>query len=255
MLHGVPDQPLDLTSPEVTRRLLRNPRDWRERAVETLRISSAQFVHRERSLQCRPLFRVVSDLVGVTAQASSHAFVVLPLGLLPKQPLLEFHVTGPVDQPVLLRRPDIAEREAALVIDYAQEAGLGLAASVRTVLPLLLGFTEGSWAAVKSSVGPRRDPVRVYLETGLSGPLDPGHLERLRAASQLTHRVLDPYNEASPDSTSAAESPFLVVPVLVEDRYVADVEQAVVAVEHYASFVERRTISLEPSVPARRETC
>lgn len=232
------NQPVDLTSPEVTRRLLRNPRDWRERAVESLRVGSAQFIQRERSLQCRPLFPVVADLLTPDMPPSSTAFMVLPLGLMPKQPLLEFDVVGPLSEPVLLRRPEIADRESALIFDYAGEAGLGVPASMPTFLPLLLGFTEGSWTAVKTDHRRPEDALRAYLDAGLAEPPTAQQRERLRALSERAHGLLDPYNESPANSTSAAESPFLLAPVLVEGGYVAHVGEAVAAVEDYVDVVE-----------------
>lgn len=228
---------VDLTAPEVTRRLLHNPRDWRERAVESLRIGSAQFVSRERSLQCRPLFPVVADLRSAPVPPSTEAFLVLPLALLPKQPLVEFGVRGPREPPVLLRRPEIAERESCLVRGYAEEAGLPLDAGVVSLLPVLLGFTDGSWAAVQADARRGGDPVREYLAAGLGEPLGGSSLERLKVASGRAHAALDPYNEASTTSTSAVESPFLAVPPLVENGYVNDAAAAVAAVEAYADFV------------------
>jgi hypothetical protein len=244
------DQPLDLTSSEVTRRLLRDPRDWRERAVETLRVGSAQFVMRERSLQCRPLFGIVEDLLGGQASPAAGAFVVLPLALLPKQPLLEFGVEGPSGQPVLLRRPEIAEREAALLEGYAREAGLAMNGSITTLLPILLGFTEGSWAAVKADAGRREDALRTYLDQGLTRPLEDSQLERLRSASNRAHVALDGYNESDPATTSAVESPFLAVPVLIEDKYVPGAEAAVRSVEDYAVFVETALEQAQSATPS-----
>lgn len=63
-------------------------------------------------------------------------------------------------------------------------------------------------------------------------------MDRLRSASGRARRALDVYNETAPEATSAAEMPFLIVPVLVEDRYVVDLDEAVETVEEYVSFVE-----------------
>jgi hypothetical protein len=250
MLSHMDGQPIDLTSAEVTSRLLRNPRDWRERAVEGLRVGSARFVHRERSLQCRPLFHLVSDLVAPGARPSSTGFVVLPLALMPKQPLISFEVSGPGSPPVLLRRPDIADREARLIQAYAAEAGLHLGDDVLDALPVLLGFTEGSWAAVKAAAGRGGDAFTTYLQEGLSQPLQEEQLTRLRAASDRAHAALSPFSESPADVTSAAESPFLIVPVLVEGGYVPDADRAIQIVVDYVDLLERaveRAAVQEPS--------
>lgn len=241
-------QPLDLTSPEVTRRLLAHPRAWRERAVERLQIGSAEFVHRHRSLQCRPLFPLVYDLVA-GAPPSATAFVVVPLGLLPKQPLLQFDVHGPAGPATLIRRPDIAAREALLLEAYAAEAGLPVSAALREVLPVLLSLTEGSWAAVKTQARRWQDPVDLYLRQGLTQPVSREQLSRLHAASRRAGAALDPYNELPADLTSAAESPFLIVPPLVEDVYVDGIDQAVLLVEEYADLVERAAQEADRETP------
>jgi len=238
----VPDQPLDLTSTEVTCRLLRDPRAWRERAVESLHVGSAQFIRRERSLQCRPLYPVVADLLPASAVPSSRAFVVLPLAVLPKQPLLEFGVEGPHGSAQLLRRPDIADRETALIASYANEAGLGLPAGLDILLPRLLAFTEGSWEAIRADTARGADPVAAYLDRGLDVPPTPQQRARLRVASVTTTGILEPYSDRSHRHVSAPERPLLVVPELVEDGYVPDVESAVLLIEQYAAFLDAAAV-------------
>lgn len=231
------EQPLDLTSTEVTRRLLREPRAWRERAVESLHVGSAQFIRRERSLQCRPLYPLVADLLAGSSAPSSRAFVVLPLAVLPKQPLLEFGVDGPHGSARLLRRPDIAAREAALIASYASDAGLDLPSGLEVLLPRLLGFTEGTWEAVPADTPRGVDRVAAYLERGLTTPASSHQRDRLRKASATSTGVLDAYADGSHRHVSAPEQPFLVVPELVEDGYVPDAEAALLLVEQYAAFL------------------
>lgn len=231
------EAPIDLTSAEVTLRLLRDPSAWRERAVETLRVNSAQFVARERSLQCRPLFPILRDMSGVGARPSAEAFVVLPLGLLPKQPLLRFDVTGPIGSPVLLRREQIADREAMLVRHYAEEACVAAGPAVTKLLPVLLGFTEGSWAAVKAGLSRRQDAMVEYLRAGLNQAPSDELVAELRAASERARAVLDPYNEAADEATSAPEMPFLAVPLLVANGYVDNLDDAMAAIVAYADLV------------------
>lgn len=243
------EQPLDLTSVEVTRRLLAEPWAWRERAVERLSVGSAEFVHRNRSLQSRSLYPLVEDLA-CGARPSSHAFVILPLGLLPKQPLLRFDVTGPFGQPTLLRRPAIAERQSALLEMYAREAGLDLPDALRLALPVLLAFTEGSWAAVQAQTRRADDPIELYLRGGLSSAPTASAVRRLRVASDRAHKSLDPFNELPADTTSSAESPFLAVPLLVEDGHVDDLAGAVRVVEQYAHFVEAAAAQTSTSSPS-----
>ena len=74
MLLRMASRPLDLTAVDITRRLLAEPEAWRERAVERLDVGSAEFVHRRRSLQVRPLRSLLAP--GSTLDT---AVVVLPL--------------------------------------------------------------------------------------------------------------------------------------------------------------------------------
>ncbi len=225
---------LDLTSQEVTTTLLLNPIDWRERAVETFRLGSAEFVTRERSLQCRCLRALLQ-----ADPSAGTALVVLPLGLLPKQPLVDLDVKGPLGQTILLRRPEIAVREAALVENLTSDAGLDLGHDVRTLLPLLLGFTDGNWRAVRGSAPRRSDRVKVYLNAGLGVAPSPSQLRALFASVRRVTQVLDPYNDSPPEIPSAVESPFLVVPQLVEEGHVGSLDEAVDMVDAYSRFVQR----------------
>lgn len=164
---------------------------------------------------------------------------MLPLGLLPKQPLVDLDVRGPLGQAILLRRPEIALREAALVQNLTGDAGLDLGHDVRMLLPLLLGFTDGNWRAVQGSAPPWSDPVAVYLSAGLGVAPSPSQLRALSAATSRVKQVLDPYNDSSPEIPSAVESPFLVVPQLVEEAHVDNLDEAVDVVAAYSRFVQQ----------------
>jgi len=99
-----------LTSPEVTTRLLLQPLEWRERAVEELALDSASFVRRRRTLQVLPLRPLLQDLLPAACSATT-ARLVLPVATLDKRPLPDVDVTSPHGDAVLIRRFEIAPRQ------------------------------------------------------------------------------------------------------------------------------------------------
>lgn len=241
-------EPVDLTAMAVTTRLLAEPRAWRERAVERLDVGSAQFIRRRRTLQVRRL----RPLLGQAPASASYdtALLVLPLATLPKRPLIDLDLHGPTGDLVLLRRPEVAEREAALVEHYAEEAGLPIPPLVDGVVPTLLGFTDGAWRDVRAESGSVLQAEQRYLEQGLDQPVHSSLLVHLTALGERAATALDRHVDVPTSETSALERPLLIVPPLVEQGLVRDLDQAVDALEQYVAWLEGASRAAEHSRPS-----
>jgi hypothetical protein len=237
-------QALDLTSTAVTQALMTTADTWRVRAVERLDFDSADSCRRRRSLQVAPLRLVLEDsglLHGRRARQAEFANLVLPVLLLPKGPLVDLDLAGPLGPGQLIPRIAIAERQAATVVATARSVGLGFGDDGVLGLTHLLGFSEGPWRATAGR--PRaleRRRERYLLRETDSGDL-PDVIARLaplstRAGAVLSRRVLMGTAELS-----AMEHPFLVFPQLMQVWGSGpDAERrSVAALESYVRLLER----------------
>jgi hypothetical protein len=227
----VPEQSIDLIDHVgVTALLIAKPLLWRIRAVEQIEIRSATATQRTRSLQVAPLAPVLDEVVSVGA--ATRAWIALNVAPMPRGPLLDFSIEGPLGQASLLPRIEIGVREAAFIDSLATAAGAPLASEVLKLL-------ESALALVPNAVD-------VEDERGLTSFILDGtglHLSRATAAHWLTigrecRALLEPRSDA-PSNVNAVMHPALVVPDLYGAGVINSIEEAGEVLRRYRDWLRR----------------
>jgi len=140
------NQTLDLTGDVDLTVLLMKDDYWRSRIIETVTIDRALSACTTREYQVAPLIEAVKDILGGHEPAVDHAHVVLPLAAVPKRVLVGFNLIVQSGEAFLLKRREIAKRQAAFILDLAGDLGVK-PTSDKTVefLIAICEFTPGPW--------------------------------------------------------------------------------------------------------------
>lgn len=146
----------------VTVALLANPLAWRVRAVEHVELDGAYSCARRRSLQCGPLRAVI----GKDGDAASQALLVINVASVPRGPLLDLDVSGPLGPAFLLPRQEVAHRQALFVAALAESGALPVPSIVVAFLDAAFGVALTP--DIRSSE-PSAAEISAYLSDGLGG--------------------------------------------------------------------------------------
>lgn len=156
---------LDLSSSvEAVMTLLDTEIDWRARSVEHLTFTTELTCLARRSVQVTPLNRFLPRLEGSLEKARV-ARLVLPIGMFPKRPLLDFDVRVDERAAYLLKRVDIADLQAEYVIRSLE--GRKPSEALRSLITSICEFTPGQWIQIREKGWTGR--LLTYLNK--SGPL------------------------------------------------------------------------------------
>jgi hypothetical protein len=201
------------------------------RAVDEFLVDAAASYRRRRSLQCGPL----RDFLPPT-EASS-ALIALPVTSMPRGPLLDFDVEGPIGNAWLLPRTEIAAREARYLSALSEAADWAVSAELSVLLAAIVGFADGHLLDVHGN----RKSVTAFLDDGLDHPLTDVARAEL---SQLNHRTWSMLRPRSPGPhpASAPELPALAIPDLIRSGICADPDEALDMVRQYAAAVVQMSL-------------
>lgn len=226
----------------ITTALLLDPLAWRVRVVEQLRLVSGTGCIRRRSLQCAPLRSLVQPRE-VSWKGATEATLVLNVAPVPRGPLLDFDVWGPLGSAWLLPRHEIATRQTDYLISLAHSAGISVGRDEQRLLEAMLGFAEGSWVRHVSSFS-----LPEYLRDGLGRAVAGPVVERLQLLSRRCGEILRPRIDTRRDENSV-ENPALVLPALFEDGAIQNDAQATVMVEKLVQLLETASRASNSSAP------
>lgn len=152
---------------DVTTWLLMEPLAWRVRVVEHILLDSAHNCERRRSVQCAPLRPFLADRGLVVGPSMRTAMVVLNVASVPRGPLMNFDVQGPLGPAYLLPRLVIAERQAAFLRRLANDASLEVTDGCYALICGMVGMPLGDPLA---EYGSRQFSLGNYLRGGLGIP-------------------------------------------------------------------------------------
>lgn len=151
-------------SSELTTSFLLEPLAWRVRVVEHILVDSAHNCERRRSVQCAPLRQFLADRGFPVGAGARSAMVVVNVASVPRGPLMNFDVEGPLGSAYLLPRHAIAERQAAFLRRLATDASLVVTDGCYALLRGMVGLPLGDALA---EYGTRRFSMVSYLRGGL----------------------------------------------------------------------------------------
>lgn len=195
---------------DTTVALLLEPLQWRVRVVEEIVVDAATNCLRKRSLQVAPLRPLIANYLDAKDEEVLIALNVAPM---PRGPLLDFTVEGPLGDAWLLPRVEIAIRQARYLSAVALKAGVRMTSRQNRMLTKILGFSETNWL-----FGSTDFSLADYLEDGLGGSVPMETIEDWTAIGRSCNSLLRPYLDMDVEY-SVCESPALAVP----DLYPADV--------------------------------
>ncbi|MDC8973169.1 hypothetical protein [Mycobacterium marinum] len=184
--------------------LIADPLEWRIRVVEEITVDAATHCLRRRSLQVAPLRALLAPFVTYN---DSEALLALNIAPMPRGPLLDFSVTGPLGDAWLLPRLEIAEREAQYLARVAKHAGVPLNVDQQRLLTEILGFPESLLSG--------SDPTDLedYLEKAFGRRVSEGAIQDWRAIGISCKRILRPHLDEF-KGYSVCENPALALPTL-----------------------------------------
>ncbi|WP_157545997.1 hypothetical protein [Mycobacterium sp. IS-1742] len=195
---------------DVTAALLLEPLQWRVRVVEEIVVDAATTCLRTRSLQAAPLRPLIESHV---SPADTQVLIALNVAPMPRGPLLDFTIEGPLGDAWLLPRMEIAQRQARYLTAVAMRAGIRVTGRQNRILTRVLGFSETGWL-----YGSDGFSLADYLEDGLGTSVTARVLEEWAAINTSCKRLLRPLLDM-PVQYTVCESPALAIP----DLYPADV--------------------------------
>ena len=152
---------------ELTTWLLLEPLAWRVRVVEHILLDSAHNCERRRSVQCAPLRPFLAERGLVVRPSIRTAMVVVNVASVPRGPLMNFDVQGPLGPAYLLPRLIIAERQAAFLRRLANDASLEVTNECYALICGMVGMPLG---APLADYGTRQFSLGNYLRGGLGIP-------------------------------------------------------------------------------------
>lgn len=184
--------------------LIAHPLEWRIRVVEEITVDAATHCLRRRSLQAAPLRALLAPFVSYNDREVLLALNIAPM---PRGPLLDFSVTGPLGDAWLLPRLEIAEREAQYLAHVARNAGVPLNEDQRRLVTEVVGFPESLLADSNPT------DLKSYLEKAFAQPVSDVAIEDWRAIGISCKRILRPYLDSF-KGYSVCENPALALPTL-----------------------------------------
>lgn len=214
---------------DLTARLIAEPLEWRVRAVEELTVDSATSCTRRRSLQVAPLRPLLHDFVSTT---DTHALIALNVAAMPRGPLLDFDIRGPLGDAWLLPRTEIATRQKEYLVGVAATCGEAISPGLQELLAAILGFT----GELLSEDVPA-DLITDYVVPGLGQSVNDETHSHWREIAWRTQSVLRPRLDEF-RKYSAPENPVLVIPELFQAGVVASDEEATGLLEQYCGLLE-----------------
>lgn len=186
--------------------LLADPLAWRVRAVEHIEIDGAYSCARRRSLQCGPLREVLSK----HDEPARIAFLVVNVASVPRGPLLDFDVAGPLGPAFLLPRQEVAARQALFISKLAASALVPVSEAGVDFLAAAFGMPL---YAGDSSSDPTTEEIEAHLADGLAdegGELYKEWIAISRKCAAIIDQRLD-----RPSPRSPTRLPVLAVPEYV----------------------------------------
>ncbi|GAA3738842.1 hypothetical protein GCM10022239_12990 [Leifsonia bigeumensis] len=156
--------------------------------------------------------------------------LALNVAPLPRGPLLEFDVHGPLGDAWLLPRLEIAARQGLYLEGLAASFGQTVSPELRVLLAALLGFT-GEWFA-DGKVADLED----YLKEGFGDRPPDDVVQHWRAIAEDCRDVLRPRLDEF-RNYSAPENPAMVLPELFANGQVNSFEDASRALEQYRELL------------------
>ncbi|WP_146244063.1 hypothetical protein [Curtobacterium sp. MCBD17_013] len=216
---------------QITAWLIARGLDWRVRSVEAITVDSATSCSRRRSLQATPLRTVLADVPGLQLDAdTSHAFIALNVATVPRGPLVDFDIEGPLGDAWLLPRQEIAARQALFLTSMASSFHPSPSSDLVTLLTAILGFT-GEFFSSREAVA-----LEDYLSVGIGQAPSATFLEHCRSVANDCRHVLRPHLDRF-HGYSAPENPTLALPELVANGLIAMEAQATTVLEEYRGLI------------------
>ena len=212
-----------------TAALLADPLSWRVRVVEELVVDSATSCIRRRSLQAAPLRPLLGGLV---SRRHTHALIALNVAPMPRGPLLDFNVHGPLGDAWLLPRGEIATRQRVYLLRLASTCGECPPSRVAKLMTAILSFT-GEWFIN----GVPRD-LTGYFRDGLGRQTPSSTVRDWLAIGEQCKTILRPRLDQF-HGYSAPENPALVLPGLFLDEVIATDDEATELLREYLSLLQR----------------
>jgi hypothetical protein len=230
-----------LDVPEATVALLARPLEWRTRVVEEILVDSATACLRRRSLQVAPLRAL---LAGLVQPDDTHALVAINVAPVPRGPLVDFDIEGPLGEAWLLPRVEIGRRQALYIAALSAECSHRLSDELIDLLAAVLGFTG------ELLDDGRAPSLEEYLDLGLSDRPSREFIAEWSAIGETCRAILRPRLDAF-DRYSAPENPAIVLPELFANgKLTSHAEATKVLVQYREMLVhaDQRADQEEPNV-------
>lgn len=247
-----PDQRKSFVAPEVTTSLLSDS-SWRARTVRRADIDRARVYHESLSLQSSPIIEYIESYsaVGIAEEVD----IVIPVDTLPKRPLVNFAISGPLGQTFMLKRRIIAEYETDFIAAVAGDAGVALDALAVRYCIAICEFTPPLWTQVWEEFGPNERPGAMleYLRRNLPFAVDTDEFYSWLRRSEQVGAKLKSYLGEPTDNCSSADNPLLALPLALDlgaDASSAHVDDALKSLESFvkscdeASYPELHPLAL-----------
>lgn len=214
---------------------------WRSRVVETVTIDRAPAARFHRSVQVAPLIETIRDFCP-NDDLPQTARVVLPVGVLPKRTMVGFDVTSLNGSAFLLKRVEVARRQALFLRDLALEAGYSCPQEVLNFFTAMCEFPPGPWQHYRTGSWRFRSEewrLRQYLSSGLGFPVAPHEISAWkRSADRIKSQMLyclreDPYRDSS------SENVLLALPLLASKNLVRNSTDVTEYLRCISEFVDK----------------
>lgn len=236
------NQTLDLTGDVDLTVLLMKDDYWRSRIIETVTIDRALSACTTREYQVAPLIEAVKDILGGHEPAVDHAHVVLPLAAVPKRVLVGFNLIVQSGEAFLLKRREIAKRQAAFILDLAGDLGVK-PTSDKTVefLIAICEFTPGPWQRFRRGRYRFRSDnksLRRYLEGGLRFKISDHDLRLWKEAANWICGLMQNSLQENRDRESSSENVLLALPILSAKGLVPSASDVTQYVKELKLFID-----------------
>lgn len=225
-------------SKEVTTALL-STTDWRSRVVEQVDLEKALSCRNRRSLQLAPLREALINFLpkGCIEQVT----ISLPVATLPKRPLVNFSLQVATGEAYLLKRREIAEREAHYLASLSAGLGVELSGQAEQFITAICEFTPGPWKRYRSGGvnANENEELRSYLTEGLKIPICQQTLNSWKGIADEIGSIIDIAFDEGYDPESPADNPLLALPLLFSRDNPAAPQQIDQLLSELASFVHK----------------
>jgi hypothetical protein len=218
----------------VTTALLRNPLEWRIRAVEQVGFDTASTCSRHRTLQCAPLRPILDEEVPPSAET---AFIALYFASVPRGALLDLDLEGPGGAVAhLLKREEIAAREEAYLYSLASDIGLPVSSAVRNLIMATLAYTKTTHESLTATAP--MDNLADYLADGLGVLVPEVALTRWRNYDNRALASLRSFDDSRDVDTSPTAHPVIALPFMDLGEAVVELDGIESALRGYAELLE-----------------